>query len=424
MGSRLVRHLLLAYGAKDRVSAMEEQPGPQPEETIFLIQPSESLRQLRAEVKAHGSPSAFADLLAGTTDIGLASRRPDAAEVRALAAARVGEMLRPGNENVVALDGIVLIVHRDNPVRALTPAQVTDLLSGAVTNWSAMGGPDRPVAVYADDSRSGTFDTIRRRLFTRAAALAATAEHFEAHEDVADAVAGDPGGIGFVALAYTRNARPVALARACGLPPVEPTAFQVKTEEYPLSRRLYFYVGDRRSPVAEDFLRYALSPAAEAAIGRAGFAGLGPMVETGESVVPAQPATAQPATASPAAQAQAASLRSALAGAHRLSVTIRFESGQAMVDSRGAADLERLKLWVRQAGAGTSLTLVGHSSADGDFGANVVLSRQRAQEVANRLRGLGVPVASVLGVGPAVPVACDGPAEDANLNRRVEVWVR
>ena len=113
-----------------------------------------------------------------------------------------------------------------------------------------------------------------------------------------------------------------------------------------------------------------------------------------------------------------------MAGAQRLSVTFRFELGKATLDNRASRDLDRVRDWTKQAGAGRSLILIGHSSSDGDFGSNVALSLHRAREVDAQLRALGVVPEATHGVGPIAPVACDTSAEGANLNRRVEVWIR
>ena len=419
MGSRLARELVIAYGARNRLTGVREEFGASSEEMTFVMTASEAARTLNGEVRAHGSPTAFLDLLNGTTDVGMASRRINMAEAKALAAANLGDLLRPGNENVVSMDGVAVIVHRDNPVRSLSIHQLRDLLSGATSNWSSISGQDRLVVVYAPQDRSGTTDLVKQKVLTGGSSFGKGSVRFVADPDLADAVAADPAAIGLVGSAYTRNARVVPVAGECGLPPALPTAFGLKTEEYPLSRRLYFYVADKHTPMVEDFLKFALSSDAQTAIARAGFAGLDP--ELG----PPLPPNAEPPPGSPpAAVTHSQTLRETLRGARRLSVTIRFDLAKVTLDSRAVADLDRLAVWARGAGAGKSLILVGHSSADGEFDANVMLSRQRAREVEARLRAMGIQPAANIGVGPVQPVICDAEPESGNLNRRVEVWVR
>lgn len=85
-------------------------------------------------VEAGGSSRGAADALAGRADIGMVSRALHADE-KALFAF------------TIARDGIALVVHRDNPVKALNRAQVVAILSGKTTNWQTVGGPDAPIHV-------------------------------------------------------------------------------------------------------------------------------------------------------------------------------------------------------------------------------------------------------------------------------------
>ncbi|MEJ2748811.1 MAG: substrate-binding domain-containing protein, partial [Anaerolineae bacterium] len=51
----------------------------------------------------------------------------------------------PGLFNPVALDGLVIVVHPDNPVQNLSLGEVQAVFNGRITNWSALGGPDRAI---------------------------------------------------------------------------------------------------------------------------------------------------------------------------------------------------------------------------------------------------------------------------------------
>ena len=64
-------------------------------------------------------------------------------------------------ENVIALDGLAIVVNKDNPVQALTLDQIAEIFSGQITNWERVGGPSAPISLYARDAKSGTFDTFK-----------------------------------------------------------------------------------------------------------------------------------------------------------------------------------------------------------------------------------------------------------------------
>lgn len=92
-----------------------------------------------------GSGAGVEAVLTGRADIGLSSRPLKESELDKGAVAWT-----------VALDGVAVIVHPTNPVSGLTLAQLEQVFTGQVDNWSALGGPDAPVAVYGREAGSGT----------------------------------------------------------------------------------------------------------------------------------------------------------------------------------------------------------------------------------------------------------------------------
>lgn len=62
----------------------------------------------------------------------------------------------------IGRDRIAVFVHKDNPVGALTKAQLKDLFSGKVKNWKEVGGVDAPVHVFLSSPGSGTRATFQK----------------------------------------------------------------------------------------------------------------------------------------------------------------------------------------------------------------------------------------------------------------------
>lgn len=63
----------------------------------------------------------------------------------------------------VCTDALVFYVSADNPVDSLTAAQLRDIYSGAVTNWSQVGGADEPVAAFQrgeDDASRAALESL------------------------------------------------------------------------------------------------------------------------------------------------------------------------------------------------------------------------------------------------------------------------
>lgn len=357
------------------------------------------------EIEARGSATAFEGLAAGTCDLGMSSRAIREDEVAKLAAAGMGDLRSPASEHVLALDGIAVIVHPNNPLRGLDRGALRDLFTGGATDWSDLGGGAGPIRVLARDDKSGTFDTFQQ-LVLGADALSPRAERFAHSDALAAAVASDPSAVGFIGLAYVRSARALAVSEP-GAEPMLPTSFTVATEGYMLSRRLYLYAAPRpRSPLAAELVAHALSPRGQAVVAGAQFVDLRLTLRD------------EPPCDERCPRAYAAAIK----GAQRVSMDLRFRSGSGELDSRAVRDLDRLVALVREH-PGARLSLFGFSDSVGSVRANTRISLERAQAIARELALRGVRAHAVAGHGAALPVASNDTLVGRERNRRVEVWL-
>ena len=429
VGAQMLPNLLEAYGRASRRASVQVTPGKVDEERRITLAGDEPGNALDVELRSHGTGTAFTSLASGAADLGMASRPVNDKERDAIKAAGMGDLRSVGQEHVIGLDGVSVIINKDNPVGSLTLAQLGAVFTGAVKDWSELGGPPGRIQVYSRDTKSGTYDTFKE-LVLHGKAMAPGARLFESSTELSDEVAGDPGGIGFIGLAYIREAKAVTVAQACGLT-VTAEPFNVRTEEYPLSRRLFLYAPAPPARLATDFLTFASSAQAQPAVAASGFVNLMPepatmaysefrkrtapdlLANPGDDVAPAR--------AQPIVQA----LRPLFSDARRLSITFRFQADSSALDTRGEADVSRLVAWSHEpANAGRGIVLVGYSSSVGSFTQNVTLSRERADALAKRLQAAGLRIVSTAGAGPVSPVACNTDARGQGLNRRVEVWVK
>lgn len=396
----------------------------QADETEIVAEGAEKADPLRASIRAHGTGTGLADLTAGKADLWMASRQPTRPELEA--AAKAGNrQLETAGEHTIALDGLRIIVHRDNKVSRLSLAQIADLFSGKATRWSDVGGADLPVTLYGRAANSGTYDTFASLVLAGGRTMA-SARAMPNNEDLADAVASDPGGIGFVGFAYERNAKSVDIVTSCGLA-VSPSAFTVKTLEYPLVRRLYLYTAATVSPETGKFLEFAQSLDAQPTVARAGF------IDFSQAASDARYNGRRLDTAGDARdggrtvvrETDLQELEDATAGTVRLATTFRFVAGSDRLDSQAQADVDRLAQGLKApAYAGSKVTLIGFTTSQGSYTENRTISRQRAEVVRQALEAKGVKIAAATGVGPAAPVACNTDPATRVLNQRVEVWVQ
>jgi glucose/mannose transport system substrate-binding protein len=258
IGKELAPTLCEDFLKYEGATSVQRKPGAREDELdIEGILPNQSNQPVIFEIQAHGSATAFQDLAAGQCDIGMSSRQIKPEEAKQCAAAGLGNMSSPACENVLGLDGIAVVVHRNNPVNALTKQQLADIFSGKTTDWSQVGGHPGPIYLYAPDENSGTLDTFRSIVLS-GRALSARTSRFEDNAKLSDAVATDLNGIGFLGKSFVRSAKTLAVSET-GTKPILPTTFAVATGDYPLSRRLYLYIpADPQNNWTRKFVEFAL----------------------------------------------------------------------------------------------------------------------------------------------------------------------
>ncbi|WP_208529221.1 substrate-binding domain-containing protein, partial [Pseudomonas aeruginosa] len=98
------------------------------ENELHLIGKSRDGRLVRVELSAHGSSTGFAALLERHAELAAASRPVKDSEVRALAG--FGDLRSPYAEQVIAIDGLAIILHPDNPLASLDTAQLAAVFAG------------------------------------------------------------------------------------------------------------------------------------------------------------------------------------------------------------------------------------------------------------------------------------------------------
>ena len=165
-----------------------------------------------------GSGAGIEAVTAGSVDIGNASRNLTEDEKAAGIA-----------ENIVAIDGIAVVVDTANEVAGLTSDQLASIYKGEVTNWSEVGGADQPIVVVGREAGSGT-----RSAFEELLAIedqCAYANELDSTGAVMAKVASTPGAIGYVSLDVLDDT-----VKTVAVDDVEPTVENIKGGTYALSR--------------------------------------------------------------------------------------------------------------------------------------------------------------------------------------------
>ncbi|MFJ7286208.1 substrate-binding domain-containing protein [Pseudomonas sp. NPDC099000] len=358
------------------------------------------------DVAAHGSSTGFSALKTTSADLA-ASSRPikdsERADLKTL-----GDFKSPGAEQVIAIDGLAIILHPQNPLNQLNTEQLARIFSGEAKTWEELGGSGGTIHLYARDDQSGTYDTFKELVLSRRGkTLNSAAKRFESSEQLSDAVSQDPQGIGFIGLPYVRQAKAVAIADGQSQAML-PLNSLIATEDYPLSRRLFFYLPPNgKNPWAQALVAFAQSSKGQAIVAGNGF-----IAQTVQAM------SVTPNALMPEGY-QALSRH-----AQRLSVNFRFEEGSATLDNKARQDLSRVLDYIKQRGkTNRQVTLVGFGDAKSDPARADLLSKLRAMAVRRELVKSGVVFREIRGFGAEMPVAANSADEGRIKNRRVEVWV-
>jgi phosphate transport system substrate-binding protein len=382
-----------------------------------------------ATITSKGSGTGFVALLDGTAEVAMSSRpvKPEEADMFALAG--LGNPTDGTQEHAFAVDGLLVIINPDLPIEALKSEDVSGLLSGRITTWSEVGGPDIPVKVYTRDEKSGTYATVTDAMLKPfGETMSPDAVVINRSDALSAAVAGDPGAIGYVGFAFKGDSKPVRLISACNVVN-EPSAFSSKTGEYPLSRRLFLYTTNKDLPEpARDLIAFATSPAAYPFIEKAGFLSYLPETREQSQTLEAIRTAIKTSTS----RAEANVLRELfvdLTEWDRLSTTFRFKTGSARLDNASEDDLVRLIDFLRTQGGSVEVAFVGFTDAEGEFEANRALGESRARTIADLVTkalkdtGIDAPAFVIKSYGELNPVACNDDVLGQKNNRRVEIWV-
>ena len=243
--------------AEESVSGVVNTSGSTSMESVVLAL-SEAFKEMYPDVtvnySGNGSGAGVEAAIAGTSDIGLASRDLKEEETSNGAVA-----------NVVAKDGVAVIVNPANSVTDLTVEQIADIFSGKITNWSELGGEDMEIAVYGREAGSGTRGAFEE--IVGVVDACALTNEYSSTGDLVGNVAGNENAIGYASLSAVDET--VKAVKVAG---VECTEDTVKDGSYAIQRPFVMVTkdGTALSAAAQAFLDFSMSAEAAPIIAAAG----------------------------------------------------------------------------------------------------------------------------------------------------------
>lgn len=218
----------------------------------------EAFMEMNPEVTVNysgtGSGTGIQSAIDGTCDLGLSSR-----------ALKDEEKTNGALENIVALDGVAVVINPANGVEDLTVEQIAQIFTGEITNWSELGGTDGEIAVFGREAGSGTRGAFEEIVGVEDACK--YTNEYSSTGDVIGNVASNPNAIGYASLSAVDDT--VKAVKVNGVAPSEDT---VKDGTYEIQRPFVMVTKDgaELSEAAQAFLEFAMSEDAADIIAAAG----------------------------------------------------------------------------------------------------------------------------------------------------------
>lgn len=206
-------------------------------------------------VQFTGSSAGIESVINQTSDIGNSSR-----------ALKDTEKEQGIIENIVALDGIAVIIDPKNTVENISKQELIDIYSGKIKNWKELGGEDQGIVVIGREAGSGTRGAFEEIVDLKDKAQ--YAQELESTGAVVGKVASIPGSIGYVSLDVVNET-----VKAMGIDGVFPTIETIKSGEYILYRPFVMATKgeiSEQSPQVQKYFEFIFSDEGKSIIEKVG----------------------------------------------------------------------------------------------------------------------------------------------------------
>jgi len=226
---------------------------------------------VNVQVQAAGSSTAPPALTEGTSNFGPMSRKMKDKELQSFEK-RHG--YKP-TAIAVAIDALAVYVHKDNPIKGMTIAEVDAVFSSTrkckskkdIKKWGDAGlkgsWKNKSIQIYGRNSVSGTYGYFKKKALCKGD-FKTTVNEQPGSASVVQSVSSSLNGIGYSGIGYkTSGVRAVALSKKAGKPFIAATPENAANKTYPLGRKLWVYVNKQPnrplSPMQMEFIKMVLS---------------------------------------------------------------------------------------------------------------------------------------------------------------------
>ncbi len=165
---------------------------------------------------------------------------------------------------VVARDGVAIVVHKNNPINAITRAQIVQVFGGEIPTWPLGPSMGKSIVVVSREDGSGTRDAFET-MAMQGMRVTRTAVVMPNEAAVVDFIAHTPEAIGYTSMGALT---PDADAHALAVDDVPLSVQTVESKQYPFIRTFAFVVPEPPDPEMQDFIAFALSAEGQRIVGQ------------------------------------------------------------------------------------------------------------------------------------------------------------
>ncbi|MBK9272120.1 MAG: phosphate ABC transporter substrate-binding protein [Saprospiraceae bacterium] len=210
--------------------------------------------ELSVAVVGGGSGTGITALMDGNTDIAMSSR-----DLKIEEKIKLKEKGLDVQVVTIGIDALAVVVHPSNSVSKLTREQIEGIFTGAITNWSEVGGENMEIVCYSRENSSGTYEFFKEHVLNKKN-YGNTVLNMPATGAIVQSIGQTKGAIGYIGLAYiTPEVKTIDVSYDGGQNYYAPNFDNAMNKTYPISRPLYYIFDQKIETKIKPYLDYCLS---------------------------------------------------------------------------------------------------------------------------------------------------------------------
>lgn len=212
-------------------------------------------KNINITIAGGGSGLGIKQVSAQVIDLANSGRKPSAAEVK------------KGKLKLFrfAIDGIAIIVNKENKLSNLSTKDLQDMFSGKITNFKDLGFSDSKINLYTRDESSATRKVFWKKALKKSS-INPKARVVSSNASMKTIISNDKNGIGIVSLGLVDSS-----VKVISLNKVFPSVASINDSTYQVARGLYLLSSGKASALASAYISYLRSPDGARIVNKYGF---------------------------------------------------------------------------------------------------------------------------------------------------------